>query len=310
MRIFVLALLINLLCQPLTAGPVQIPGPQGALEEEYLHPENASHGILIIPGSGPIDRDGNLPQIGMQTHMYRLIAEGLAREGIASLRIDKRGMFGSAAAIADPNDVTIEAYAQDTRDWLRFMAQDLDCIWIAGHSEGGLVALVTAQDPPENLCGLILMATPGRPLGQIMREQLAKAPGSEAWIDEVGAVIAALETGGTAETSALSLTLQALFRPSMQDNLRNLFSFDPTELARNWQGPALIIQGDADIQVVMQDAEHLAEALPQAERVALSDGTHILKAQIPDSPLATYRNPTLPLRPNLIPAIVGFIQGR
>lgn len=309
MRIFVLVLLINFLCQPLTAGPVRIPGPQGALEGEYLHPENASHGILIIPGSGPIDRDGNLPQMGMQTHMYRLLAEGLAQEGIASLRIDKRGLFGSVAAIADANDVTIEAYAQDARDWLRFMAQDLDCIWIAGHSEGGLVALVAAEGAPDKLCGLILMATPGRPLGQVMQEQLAKAPGSEAWIDEVGTVIEALKTGDTADTSALPLSLQPLFRPGLQGYLRNLFSFDPAELARSWQGPALILQGDADIQVVMQDAGHLAEALPRAESVILPGGTHILKTQIPDRPFATYRAPTLPLHPDLIPAIVGFIQG-
>lgn len=256
---------------------------------------------MIIPGSGPINRDGNLPQMSTQTYMYRLLAQGLAHAGIASLRIDKRGMFGSAAAIVDANDVTIDVYAQDARDWVRFMAQDFKCIWIAGHSEGGLVALAAALDAPENLCGLILMATPGRPLGQLMQEQLAKAPGSENWIDEVGAVgavIAALETVGTTDTSALPLTLQALFQPGLQNYLRNLFSYDLADLARRWRGPALIIQGDADL---------LAEALPQAESVALPGGTHILKAQLPDRPFATYRDPSLPLHPDLIRAISGFI---
>ena len=45
------------------------------------------------------------------------MAEGLAREGIATIRVDKRGMFGSAGA-GNPNDVSIETYASDYRAWI------------------------------------------------------------------------------------------------------------------------------------------------------------------------------------------------
>jgi uncharacterized protein len=70
--------------------------------------------VLIIPGSGPTDQEGNNP-LGVKASTYRLIAEGLAARGIASLRIDKRGMYASAAAAPTPNAVTIADYASDVR---------------------------------------------------------------------------------------------------------------------------------------------------------------------------------------------------
>ena len=73
--------------------------------------------VLIIPGSGPTDRDGNNP-LGVTAAPYRLLAEALAAKGVSSVRIDKRGMFGSKAAVADPNTVTIGDYAADTHDWV------------------------------------------------------------------------------------------------------------------------------------------------------------------------------------------------
>ena len=63
-------------------------------------------GVVLVSGSGPTDRDGNSPA-GIRASTYRLLAQGLAARGIHSVRIDKRGMFGSRAAAADANAVTI-----------------------------------------------------------------------------------------------------------------------------------------------------------------------------------------------------------
>ena len=57
--------------------------------------------MLILPGSGPTDRDGNNP-MGITAAPYRMLAEALATKGVSSVRIDKRGLFGSKAAIPDP----------------------------------------------------------------------------------------------------------------------------------------------------------------------------------------------------------------
>src|SRR5580658_7350269 len=86
---------------------VEAPGPAGPLRGTMLSPLGATGpAVLIIPGSGPTDRDGNNAR-GVKGSIYKLLAEGLAARGITTVRIDKRGMFGSAAAAADANAVTI-----------------------------------------------------------------------------------------------------------------------------------------------------------------------------------------------------------
>lgn len=291
------------------ADPVQIPGPDGPLEAERVAVPGAAHALVIIPGSGPTDRDGNSPGLGMGSDTLRLLAEGLAAEGIASLRIDKRGFYGSEGAIADPNDVTIAAYAEDARAWVAEAANLAPCVWLAGHSEGGLVALAAAQEPPEALCGLILLAAPGRPLARIMMEQVEANPANAPILEEMRGLVEGLEAGRTSDPATVSPPLQALFTAGQQRYMMDLFAQDPAALAAGWDGPALIVQGDADIQISTRDADLLAEAMPQAGRLPLPGGTHLLKEDVPDQPFATYTDPSLPLHPALVPGIVGFLAG-
>lgn len=301
-------LLILLWPLPAIAETIQIPGPQGPLAAEAITVKDASHAVIIIPGSGPIDRDGNAAKLQISTDTYKLLAEGMASHGIASLRIDKRGFFGSASAISNPNDVTIKAYAKDARDWVEQAVALAPCVWIAGHSEGGLVALVAAMDPPKILCGLILMATPGRPIGQLTIAQLEANLSNAPLMPEIKAIIADLQSGKTRDPDSMSLLLRPLFAVGLQRYMIDVFSYDPAEIAHNWKGPVLIVQGDADIQVRPLDADLLESAMPQAARLDLSGGTHMLKADIEGQPFATYQDRSLPLHSDLVPGIVRFIK--
>ena len=306
MRFFCLFLM--LVPMPLVAEPLQISGPQGPLEADLINVEGADHIVVIIPGSGPTDRDGNSPQMGLATNAYRLLAEGLAERGIASLRIDKRGFFGSSSAIADPNDVTIQAYADDVRRWADRVSAIAPCVWIAGHSEGGLVSLVVAQDSPDRLCGLILLTTPGRPVGRLMIEQFEANPNNGPLMPEIRALVADLEAGQSTGPASLNAVLQPLFSLGLQRYMIDLFSYDPAEVAEGWQGRTLIVQGDEDIQVRGLDADLLEAAFPRADRLDLSGMTHMLKVGVLGSPFATYSDPSLPLHPDLLPGIVRFIE--
>lgn len=288
---------------------LRIPGPMGPLEAALIAVPGAAHVVVIVPGSGPTDRDGNHPATGrVATDSYKLLAEGLAAAGIASLRIDKRGMHGSRGAIPDGNDVTIAAYADDLRGWVGLAATLAPSVWIAGHSEGGLVALVAARDAPPALGGLILLAAPGRPLGDVLIGQIEANPANGPIMADVRAIVADLQAGRRRTAESMPEDLRPLFHPVVQGYLSDVFSHDPADVARHWSGPVLIVQGDADMQVTLQDADRLAAALPQARRIDLAGGTHMLKAEVEGAPLATYRDPTLPLHPDLLPGIVAFLR--
>ena len=293
------------------AQEVQAPGPDGPLAGTWLSAGSDSPIVLIIPGSGPTDRDGNNP-MGVKAASLKLLADGLAAEGISSVRIDKRGMFGSKAAVPDPSDVTIGAYDDDVESWIKAMQKrtGAHCLWLAGHSEGGLIALSTAQrDAP--ICGLILLESPGRPMGDIMREQLRANPLAAPLLPDADKAIDSLEAGKTIDVSNLHPAVGKIFYPGVQKFLIDEFAQHPAELASSYKGPMMIIWGSKDIQVARADYDALAGAAPDAKTLVVPDMNHVLKTVSSDSRdanIAAYGNPDLPLSDGLVDAIATFIK--
>lgn len=293
-----------------TAMEIEAPGPLGPLTGTYLQGAERGPVALIVPGSGPTDRDGNSP-LGIRASTYRLLAEGLAARGISTVRIDKRGMFGSAGAVRDANAVTIADYAQDVRAWVHAAREKTAaaCVWVLGHSEGGLVAL-TAAGEEAGICGLVLAATPGRPLGDVLREQFASNPANAPILDEALAAISALEAGRRPDASHMHPALRPIFGPKVQDFLLGTIAIDPARLIAGCRKPVLIVQGGRDLQISLADAERLKAASPQAELVLLPEANHVLKAvgsADRAANLATYADPDLPLAPGVVDAIARFV---
>lgn len=310
------AIALVLASQAAAAAPAEIaltaPGPQGPLAGTLRKPEKTGSGAaaLIIPGSGPTDRDGNNP-LGVAAATYRLLAEALAAEGIVSVRIDKRGMFGSAAALADANAVTIPDYVADTAAWVAATrkATGAPCVWLIGHSEGGLIALAAAQEMTD-LCGLVLVAAAGRPLGEVLKSQLRANPANAPLLIPAEAAIDQLAAGERVEPATLPPALMPLFNPAVQGFLISALALDPAQLAARTALPLLIVQGGKDLQVPPSDAERLAAAAPTAQVVLLPDANHVMKDvadNTPASNLAAYANPDLPLGAGVARAIISFI---
>jgi uncharacterized protein len=297
------------------AAPVQsyvdAPGPLGPLKGTMLAP--ASGGapmVLVIPGSGPTDRDGNNP-LGVKAATYKLLAEGLAARGIGTVRIDKRGMFASSMAVANGNDVTIDDYVTDVGAWIASIRKQTGapCVWVLGHSEGGLVALAAGQKLPD-ICGLVLVSTGGRPLGEVLRMQLRANPANAPVLDQAMAAIDRLEAGKRVDVTGMNPALMPLFAPQVQGFLISVFSYDPAKLISTISKPVLILQGERDLQVSVADAERLKQAAPQAKLVPLPNTNHVLKTVMTDDRRAngvTYMDPSLPLAPGVVDAVANFI---
>ncbi len=283
----------------------------GSLRGTMLRPETSTASILIIPGSGPTDRDGN-NRLGVKGAPYKLLAEGLAQRGLTTVRVDKRGMFGSSRAAADPNAVTINDYAGDVHAWVKVVREQtgVPCVWVAGHSEGGLVALASSQNP-DGLCGLILLASPGRPVGDVLREQLQLGLGKGLMLQQASSTIKALEAGRHPNVYALHPALQQMFAPPLQGFLISLLSYDPARLIAEFHKPVLILQGERDLQVSVADAKRLKQAAPTAKLVLLPDANHffkVVKTADKAANAATYAKPGIPLAPHVADEIADFVS--
>lgn len=288
---------------------VAIAGPTGELAGSFIAPPAQGPVVVIIPGSGPTDRNGNSP-LGVAGGAYQRLAEALAAHGVGSIRIDKRGMFASAAAAVDPNAVRMTDYAQDVRAWTAEARRltGAPCAWVLGHSEGGLVGTLAVQADP-NACGLVLLSAPGRPLQTVLREQLAANPANAPIMGQVDAIIAALEAGQTPDLTGVHPGVAGLFNPALNTFFISLFSHDPAEELSRYEGPVLVVQGETDIQVTVGDAERLAAA-KGLEPVVIPGMNHVLRDAPADraANAATYRLTEAPLSAGLAEAIADFIK--
>jgi hypothetical protein len=294
-----------------TAIPIAASGPQGALAGTWIDSGKKAPVVLIIPGSGPTDRDGNNP-LGVTGAPYRLLAEALASNDVSSVRIDKRGMFGSKAAVPDANKVTITDYADDVHNWVAAIQKQTgnSCVWVLGHSEGALVALAAAQQP-KGICGVILVSGAGRKLSDVIRDQLSSNAAFAPELDSAFNALKSLEAGQHVDATHFDPTLQKLFAPQVQDFLIDMFRQDPQKLAASLKLPLLIVQGERDLQVSINDAKALAAAQPKAKLVMLPEMNHVLKDIESDdrtANLAAYSDPSLPVDPGLVGAIVKFVK--
>lgn len=245
-------------------------------------------GIVLVAGSGPTDRNGNNPLAPGRIDLLKDIAELLARNGIGSLRYDKRGIGQSTprprgSLAAQEEFFAWENFTGDVEAaHAELLRQGEIKPWataLLGHSEGGLLALAAARTLGARLHALVLAATPGRRLDAIVRAQVARdAPALAAPVDR--AIAAILATGHV--PADLPRELEPLFPPYAGPFLKSLLSFDPAAALSQIPPACLLVQGAADRQVVpMEDVQPLIDALrarnAPGEAVVVPQVSHNLK---------------------------------
>ena len=267
--------------------------------------------VLLIAGSGPTDHDGNSVMLPGKNDSLKQLAAALASRGIASLRYDKRGIAASAAAMTAEKDLRFDTLVDDAAAWVALLARDprfSRALVAAGHSEGSLIGMIAAQRG--SVAAFVSLEGAGRPADTILHAQLRPALPPE-FLTKADAIMAQLKAGNL-YTGAVPAGLDTLFRPSVQPYLISWFKYDPAVEIGKLRIPVTIVQGTADVQVTMTDAEALKRGAPSARLVVVPGMNHVFK-YAPDvssqaAILAGYSDPKLQDAPQVIDAVASAVS--
>ncbi|HLQ72021.1 MAG TPA: alpha/beta hydrolase, partial [Bacillota bacterium] len=261
--------------------------------------------MIIIPGSGPTDRNGN-SALG-DNNSLKMVAESLAEQGIASLRYDKRGAGKNKDAITDEEDLRFDQFIDDAKEWVDMLDADerFSRIGITGHSQGSLVGMIAAEDDAVDV--FVSLAGAGSSYDKLILEQLgAQLPDS--LMAESEDILQHLKAGEEVEN--VSQALQSDFRLSLQPFLMSWMQYDPKTEIQDLNIPTLIVNGTRDLQISENEAKKLHEAKQGADLLIVDTMNHVLK-EAPDDRggnLETYWDSERPLADGLMDGIFDFLE--
>jgi pimeloyl-ACP methyl ester carboxylesterase len=253
--------------------------------------------VVMVAGSGPTDRDWNSPLLPGTNGSARLLANVLAKAGIASLRYDKRasGPHARENMPALIGRMSMQSHSEEVASAVQMLVARDDIrsekIFALTNSEGALHALHYQLDAPVvRFAGLVLTAPPGRPVGDVARSQIAAQvaalPNSESILAVYDAAIAhfvAAEpvTPDPALPAAVQQLLRGLVTPANLPFARELWVTDAATLLAQIHVPVLVVIGKKDLQVDWQvDGELLRRAAAANADVTFSfpdNANHVLK---------------------------------
>src|SRR5690348_2591194 len=259
---------------------------------------------LLIAGSGSTDHDGNGPQLKPAT--LKKLSDGLLAHDIATLRYDKRGAGGWKKEFGRPEDFRFKDFVDDAASLVDYLrgSQKFSRIAVVGHSEGGLVAILTARRVPVDR--LVLLATAARKQGDLLKAQLEKQLPPEKF-EPIAKAIDAIMAGQIVDPPPAGLAIP----PSMQPGIASAFTEDPIDPLKKVNIPTLVIAGGRDRQLARVDFLALTAADFAAKSLWLPDMNHMLVDVTDDADdLASYDQAERPLDPALVEAVANFIYDK
>ena len=266
---------------------------------------------LIVAGSGPTDRNGNSAgalRAQNNSNLYAILAWQLANAGIASVRYDKR-VLGDNLQKIDVSKTSIDDFVADAISGARMLVGDkrFSKVIMIGHSEGAELVLQAANRGAP-AAGIVMLSGAGRPIMSVLREQISKQlpPADLVKWDSASARYLRGEEPGDVLPGLRSLLL-----PANRNFMQTWAKYDPVAEIRSAKVPVLIVQGGRDIQVTEADARALKAADPVAQLVVIPAANHVFRAAASADRIAQlrlYTDPTIPIVPELTPAIVEWIK--
>jgi pimeloyl-ACP methyl ester carboxylesterase len=256
---------------------------------------------LLIAGSGSTDHDGNGPQVKPAT--LKKLSDQLVARKIATLRYDKRGAGGWKPEFGKPEDFRFKDYVDDATALVNYLRSSgkFSRVVLVGHSEGGLVAILTARRVP--IDRLVLLVTAARKQGDLIKAQLAKTLAPDV-LEPITKAIDAMMAGQIVDPPPQGLVIA----PKMQPSMASAFTEDPIDPLKQVDQPTLIIGGGRDRQVARLDFIALSTASSTAKTLWLPDMNHVLVDVTDEADdLKAYNDSERPLDPTLIDTVAAFV---
>lgn len=242
--------------------------------------------VVMIHGSGDIDRDGNAKQLPM--NVFKELSERIASAGFAVLRYDKRGVGQSAGNFHEAGlfDLIDDAVAA-----VEFAKQhghiDSSRLILLGHSEGAIIAPAVHARTPVH--GMILLAGTAEPLADTtawqrsqMKEEIRTKKGFSGWLLRLLNVPGKLDKMNDellqkihgADEPVITFKGQKVNVKWQREHEQ----YDVRDYLRKAACPVLAITGTKDVQVHPEHAEQICRLVQgECEHYVLDDMTHILR---------------------------------
>ena len=271
--------------------------------------------VLLVCGSGPLDRDGNHKRARFD--VSRQLARALADAGLASLRYDKRGV---GATPGDWWSASLSDNADDVTAALRGLAArpevDPARLVLVGHSEGAILSAAVAARGVAELAGVVLLAGSARPGADLLRWQARViAPTLPRPVRALLRLFRVdLERKVAANQDRVRRTTGDVARiGGARVNARwtrEFLDHDPRADLARVGAPVLAITGGKDLQVDPADLDVIAATVPgEVETARPADLTHTLRSQPGPASLRAYRAELRrPVDPGVVEQVVGFCR--
>ena len=277
-----------------------------------------SPALLLVPGSGAVDRNGNGD--GLNTDLYRHLAHQLAQVGFATLRYDKRGVGASKTPQKNEEAVTLSQVARDALAALHFLRQqpevDPKRVGVLGYEDGALIGMALAGEVAAPPKVLVCLAPPGRTPAIILRENLQQRWRSEGLsADKVARRLGDFDTAIAALYYRLPMPplheeVAPYFMLPYRPYLQEFYFENPVARLKTVRVPVLLIYGEMDRRVSPKlDGELLLQHARNAgnskvELKVISGTAHVFKSSPTGDTQEILTNPQLPL----VPALVNVLK--
>lgn len=262
--------------EPIAVGPYE-------LEGELMLPEGASakspaQVVILVHGSGASDKDET---VGPNKPFLDL-AQGLADQGIATIRYDKRAFTHAESFMEDYEFTVWEETVEDALAAVELAKADERLnnyqIYILGHSLGGYL-IPRMMENTQEVAGWIFMAANNQPLKDMVVEQYTYLAGLDGeTTEEERAAIEQVKAISEALRDPSSLDEEVPIMGAYPAYWIDLHEYRPVELVQEFTVPKLFLQGERDYQVPVEQFETWKETIgaANAEFVLFNQLNHLM----------------------------------